>query len=693
MPGLSVMLAQRLPALSAELIRTGARRLWVFSGSATWCAGQAEGMRTLLAGDWLWVGDVATAPAPAGFGPHCAPSALKTLLGREYRHAVLDARHGLAADALAALAGTLTAGSWLVLLVPDWDTWPAMPDQDSLRWSEQAQPIAAPGFVHHLRQSIVKDPGVVLIRQGAAPLIEALPARPDWQPLSLNDGPTAGQRAVLQQLERAEPGIYVLSAARGRGKSALAGMLAARLTGRCWITAPAKDAAASVQQFAQSAAEFYAPDALLARRDTLAAPDWLLIDEAAALPMPLLSQLIGCCPRVLLTTTVQGYEGTGRGFLLKFCAALPCWTALQLDQPLRWANNDPLEQWLAEALLLSDPPVLPAEAAGGQPPLVISPLTRQQWAEQPAHLSQFYALLTSAHYRTSPLDLRRLFDAPGMHFARACCGQQLLGALWWVEEGGLSAGLAHAVWAGRRRPPGNLVAQSLAAHGPAWNAPCLRSWRISRIAVTAGQRRHGVGHQLIRHAVAAAHTEGLDFVSVSFGYTEPLWRFWQSAGFMLLRIGSHLEASSGCYSAMAVLPLSQAGRQLALSAAACFERDRAWRQPITRTARATAKADTLLNQDDWRSLAGFAWAQRPLAACEPALQRLVLLSPLPLPALRATVEQQQTVAESCQRLRLSGKRAWLMQARQEAAAALDEWDAASSARWRAWSDCLPAAGE
>ncbi|TGD49198.1 hypothetical protein C9F10_05710, partial [Salmonella enterica subsp. enterica serovar Poona] len=51
--------------------------------------------------------------------------------------------------------------------------------------------------------------------------------------------------------------------------------------------------------------------------------DWLVFDEAAAIPSPLLLQLVSRFPRILLTTTVQGYEGTGRGFFLKFCARVP----------------------------------------------------------------------------------------------------------------------------------------------------------------------------------------------------------------------------------------------------------------------------------------------------------------------------------------------------------------------------------
>ncbi|WMQ73169.1 MAG: tRNA(Met) cytidine acetyltransferase TmcA [Sodalis sp.] len=54
---------------------------------------------------------------------------------------VFDARQALSVDALAVLAGTLVAGSWL-LLVPPWSIWPRVPVGDSLRWSEQSQPIS-----------------------------------------------------------------------------------------------------------------------------------------------------------------------------------------------------------------------------------------------------------------------------------------------------------------------------------------------------------------------------------------------------------------------------------------------------------------------------------------------------------------------------------------------------------------------
>jgi tRNA(Met) cytidine acetyltransferase len=89
---------QSLVTLSAQMAREGIRRLLVLSGSAAWCADQAEKLRDALPGDWLWVGE-------EGDGPqHCSPRALTTLLGREFSHAVVAAT-GSAARSLGAAAG------------------------------------------------------------------------------------------------------------------------------------------------------------------------------------------------------------------------------------------------------------------------------------------------------------------------------------------------------------------------------------------------------------------------------------------------------------------------------------------------------------------------------------------------------------------------------------------------------------
>ncbi|WP_370553014.1 tRNA(Met) cytidine acetyltransferase TmcA [Edwardsiella tarda] len=618
-------LSASLPAMR----RAGIRRLLVISGDADWCRTQAVHAIASLA-EVSWCGS----PAPAGCQA-LSFSQIRTLLGRELGHALLDWHSGCHAEALAALAGTLRAGSWLILLTPPWSAWPQHADPDSLRWSEGEQPSATPHFVYHLQRTLSEASGVTLWRQGEACPPPAPLACADWQP---PDGaPTAQQEAILAAL--AHPAaVNVVLGPRGRGKSTLSGMLATRLAGRCLLTAPARVSAARVQQ-ALAALPFVAPDALLLRIEAgESLPDWLLIDEAAAIPAPLLQRLIAAFPRVLMTTTVQGYEGTGRGFLLKFCSALPDCRIHYLDQPLRWVAADPLEGWLNAALLFSE-----VDDQAVAPVTALRWLNQAQWQTAAARMRDFYMLLTSAHYRTSPLDLRRLMDAPGQHLCAALGAERVQGALWLVEEGGLSADLAQAVWAGERRPRGSLVAQSLAAHGGEVIAPQLRSWRVSRIAVRAGMRRRGVATALMSEAVSQARGQAMDFLSVSFGYTASLWAFWQRCGFTLVRVGTQREASSGCYSAMALYPLTPAGRALAERLALRLARDAQWLMaqtglPLPLTPLAAMAPD----EADRRELIGFAHHARPYESACPALLRFLAASPVAaLPPLLLQLGQQQ----------------------------------------------------
>ncbi|EFI9195626.1 tRNA cytosine(34) acetyltransferase TmcA [Escherichia coli] len=655
-----------LHTLTAQMKREGIRRLLVLSGEEGWCFDHALKLRDALPGDWLWI-----SPQPDAEN-HCSPSALQTLLGREFRHAVFDARHGFDAAAFAALSGTLKAGSWLVLLLPVWEEWENQPDADSLRWSDCPEPIATPHFVQHLKRVLTADNDAILWRQNQPFSLAHFTPRTDWHPAT--GTPQPEQQQLLQQLLTMPLGVAVVTAARGRGKSALAGQLISRIAGSAIVTAPAKAATDVLAQFAGEKFRFIAPDALLASDEQA---DWLVVDEAAAIPAPLLHQLVSRFPRTLLTTTVQGYEGTGRGFLLKFCARFPHLHRFELQQPIRWAQRCPLEKMVSEALVFDDENFTHTPQGN----IVISAFEQTLWRSEPETPLKVYQLLSGAHYRTSPLDLRRMMDAPGQHFLQAAGENEIAGALWLVDEGGLSQELSQAVWAGYRRPRGNLVAQSLAAHGSNPLAATLRGRRVSRIAVHPARQREGTGRQLIAGALQYIHD--LDYLSVSFGYTEELWRFWQRCGFVLVRMGNHREASSGCYTAMALLPMSDAGKQLA-------EREH---YRLRRDAQALAQwngemlpvdplNDAVLSDDDWLELAGFAFTHRPLLTSLGCLLRLLQTSELALPALRGRLQKNASDAQLCTTLKLSGRKLLLVRQREEAAQALFALDDVRTERLR-----------
>jgi tRNA(Met) C34 N-acetyltransferase TmcA len=120
-----------------------------------------------------------------------------------------------------------------------------------------------------------------------------------------------------------------------------------------------------------------------------------------------------------------------------------------------------------------------------------------------------------------------------------------------------------------------------------------------------------------------------------------------------------IEASSGCYTAMALLPQSEAGHRLCEQAQQRLRRDArilsAWNDekiPVEDGWEAT------LNNDDWLELAGFAFAHRAFSTSVAALTRLLLAVEMPLPALRGKMGKKGDAQLSAE-LALSGeKRCW-----------------------------------
>lgn len=212
------------------------------------------------------------------------------------------------------------------------------------------------------------------------------------------------------------------------------------------------------------------------------------------------------------------------------------------------------------------------------------------------------------------------------------------------------------------------MAQSLAAHGGSPLAATLKGRRVSRIAVHPHRQREGIGQRLIRSA------SGEDYLSVSFGYTDELWRFWRQCGFVLVRMGSHREASSGCYTAMALLPLSEAGHQLCEQAHQRLCRDmrvlsarNGEKIPVTDAWEAT------LNSDDWLELAGFAFAHRAFSTSVAALTRLVLAMDI----------HSRRCAGNGRNTHDFGRKALLAKLREETAHALERLDYSRSQQLKA----------
>lgn len=221
-------------------------------------------------------------------------------------------------------------------------------------------------------------------------------------------------------------------------------MLLRQLGGEAIVTAPTRSAVEVLASFAGETLRFMAPDALLASKEKAA---WLIVDEAAAIPAPLLRQLVSRFPRTLLTTTVQGYEGTGRGFLLKFCASLPHLQSFTLSAPIRWAAGCPLESAISQLLIFNDEAFRDApmgEIARGGQSVLLANAASATGGDVPAIVR---GALPNFPARSAAHD-----GCSGRAFRCARAGGAVAGALWLVAEGDFLPNLAGRygrVFAGR----------------------------------------------------------------------------------------------------------------------------------------------------------------------------------------------------------------------------------------------------
>ena len=631
------------------------RKLLILVGEDDFLAHQLNHNLSLKSA--VWIGDVSPHFATQSYFPF---SKTKNLLGSEFPAIIYDARQGIHLDALAIAAGTLQDGGWLLLLLNHWADLVNQPDCDSLRWSGEKHAINTPHFIAFLQEKIAKY-GFPVYQ--STPLTLALPM--PQKDRSTHCQPTLEQARLLQQMAEAEETILIVTAKRGRGKSALAGLLAKQQLAQnqpVILTAPNKSAVNIFNEFAGVDITFMSPDELsqnLSNAPQQFANHWLFVDEAAMIPLDILFRLTNAFKRVVLTTTIHSYEGTGRGFLLKFMAKTDrTLRHVELFTPLRWQADDKLEAFIDDLLLCDCEDRLP------QPPYdsVFAEQIQMSHCERIPHdqMESVYGLLTLAHYRTSPLDLRRLLDAPQQQFYLAQAQNSLLGCVWAVPEGELTnKTLIRQIRRGERRPRGNLVAQMLCFQAGLVEACELRSLRISRIAVQPNWQQQGLGQRLIAKMKQQQIKQqgAVDFLSVSFGYTPELLAFWQKCGFILVHFSESKEASSGCYSVVALCPLSEKGQVFVQRAEKQFQRNLPLSFHPLATQFARTEIDWTLDCSDWRLLKDFADFFLPLSSALPSIRRLITSAgELPFPMLADYCKQPE---------KRPNKKIWLENCRRE----------------------------
>lgn len=503
-------------------------------------------------------------------------------LGREYDLLVYNAWRGCRASALGALSGTIKKNGLLILLCPELQSWPHYRDDElanRISWGS-VNKITSSHFVQHLVNVIKSDDDVLLLNEyGLGGHNHPVDAQHNGSHQHIEMQNTQ-QRSVIELIKKVATGHrkrpLVITAERGRGKSAAIGIAVAELlaghkkkpTKKILVTAPQKTSVETLFRHAIALSpnvsdhlHFCAVDDLILN---LPSADLLIVDEAAAIPVAQLQTLCEHYHRMVFSTTTHGYEGSGRGFDVRFKPWLnknrPDAKYATLALPFRWYQEDCLEKFWWKTLHLKpehpDSVVTGNNLAGcrqAKPAVgsqfIFKEVSKTELLENQPFLNAVFSLLVDAHYQTTPDDLVAILDAPEQRlfvlFKNKEAPENIAGVLSGGIEGEINDDkLTLNIVSGQRRIQGHMLPQQLAYGAGHKKLLYFRYFRVIRIAVKSALRNHGIGSSLLEHIQQWCADNNIQIMGSSFGASTELLKFWIKAEYEPVLLGFHRDKAT-----------------------------------------------------------------------------------------------------------------------------------------------------
>ncbi|KAJ1398597.1 tRN [Sesbania bispinosa] len=260
--------------------------------------------------------------------------------------------------------------------------------------------------------------------------------------------------------------------------------------------------------------------------EKLSQVELLVVDEAAAIPLPVVKSLLGPY-LVFLSSTVNGYEGTGRSLSLKLLQQLEeqsrvsakstegtgsgrLFKKIELNESIRYASGDPIESWLNTLLCLDVSNSIPNLSR--LPPAsecdlyyVNRDTLFSYHRDSELFLQRMMALYVASHYKNSPNDLQLMADAPAHHLFVLLgpvdeSKNQLPDILCVIQvslEGQISRQSAIQSLSNGHQPFGDQIPWKFCEQFRDTVFPSLSGARIVRIATHPSAMRLGYGSQAV----------------------------------------------------------------------------------------------------------------------------------------------------------------------------------------------------
>ncbi|CAN0865244.1 RNA cytidine acetyltransferase 1 [Linum grandiflorum] len=250
----------------------------------------------------------------------------------------------------------------------------------------------------------------------------------------------------------------------------------------------------------------------------------LIIDEAAAIPLTVVKAMLGPY-LVFLSSTVNGYEGTGRSLSLKLLDQLQkqsqlhanntegslsgrLFKKIELNESIRYAVGDPIESWLNRLLCLDTSNFIPNISRLPPPEecelFYVNRDTLFSYHDgTETFLQRMMALYVSSHYKNSPNDLQLMADAPAHHLfvLTAPRGEEMPDILCVIQvclEGQISRKSTMKSLSEGHQPHGDQIPWKFSEQFRDTTFPTLSGARIVRIATHPHAMKLGYGSAAVK---------------------------------------------------------------------------------------------------------------------------------------------------------------------------------------------------
>ncbi len=543
-------------------------------------------------------------------------------LGTTVQVLVMDLTRDLKPNDVGRLVGIVEGGGLIIFLTPLWSTWDTFKTifKETLTVPQYPEPRHV--FITWFKRKLLEHDGISIYDADnntviKKPVLKRLPVgssqaveipRERLFPREVYElALTRDQVNVIKIIEnfyekpkRGAKKVLVLTADRGRGKSCAIGIgivgfihclrrIKPRV--RVLVTSPEPRNVHSLMTLASRTleklgfkyetvkregyiVELKGPGFSIEYWEPLTIPklkgDLVVVDEAAGVHVPLLYKILDSHSRLIFSTTIHGYEGSGRGFSVRFLKRLRSIENItlyqyEMEQPIRYGLNDPIENWQFKTLLLDAEP-----AELDEKDLEDIELKRLTYVKYDPHdlfnmeeeLRQLFGIYVLAHYRNEPDDLGMLADAPH-HIIRAVKTRsgKVVCAIQIAQEGPVDEKTAVELLRGGRIP-GNILPDRFLKHTRLLEFSNTKGWRIVRIATHPAVQGKGIGSWALERVFEEASQLGLDWVGAGFGVTEELLRFWIRNGFSVVHISPERNPVSGEYTILVIKPLTDYAARL-----------------------------------------------------------------------------------------------------------------------------------